>query len=383
MTIWPWLIFVIAIGACVGSFLNVVIYRLPAGESLIKPPSHCPKCGHGLAFYENVPVLGWLWLRGKCRHCGERISIQYPLVEATCAVLFGGLFVIYYMTGVRPAFSDPGLAATWPVLLVQLAMLAGLLAATVIDARLYIIPISIPWTVTIVALIGLPVAAAAGLLPDNLTTAGWGEQVAPVVGLRGIGVAAGGTLGLIVALVLMRSGVLPRSFDELEEEVDENMPPDAFLEHPHPRREALKELLFVAFPLAGMALGGWLLGAASSAGQPALVWRVLGGVVCGYLIGGGFVWGTRILGTLAFGKEAMGLGDVHLLAAIGAVLGPVDAVFVFFVAPFLGLLAALIMAGVSALIKGEVRVIPYGPYLAGAAVLVMIFRDPLFAIFNV
>lgn len=382
MTIWPWLIFVTVIGACVGSFLNVVIYRLPAGESLVKPPSHCPKCGQRLAWFENVPVFGWLWLRGKCRHCGEKISIQYPLIEAICALLFAGLFVIYYMTPQRPDFADAGLVATWPALAVQLVMVAGLLASTVIDARLYIIPIQIPWTVTLVALIALPVAAALGGLPANLSSLHLSSQMVPVVGVAGIGVGAGGEAGLLAALLLMRSGLLPRSFDEVQQQVDQALPPDAFLEHPHPRREVLKELLFVLLPLAGMVVGGLLAPALAAGVHPALGWRVLGGVACGYLVGGGLVWGTRILGTLGFGKEAMGLGDVHLLAAIAAVLGPVDSVFVFFIAPFLGLAAALVMAGISAIVKGELRVIPYGPYLAGAALVVMVFRQPLFAMFG-
>ena len=81
----PWLIFFMLIGACVGSFLNVVIYRLPEGKSVIHPPSCCPRCGHRLAWYDNVPVLGWLWLRGKCRYCGEPISVQYPIIEAIVA----------------------------------------------------------------------------------------------------------------------------------------------------------------------------------------------------------------------------------------------------------------------------------------------------------
>ena len=67
-------IFVFAIGACVGSFLNVVVYRMPLNLSLVTPPSACPNCGHKLAAYDNVPIFGWLWLRGKCRYCGNPIS---------------------------------------------------------------------------------------------------------------------------------------------------------------------------------------------------------------------------------------------------------------------------------------------------------------------
>jgi leader peptidase (prepilin peptidase) / N-methyltransferase len=79
---------VFGLGACVGSFLNVVIYRLPAGISLLWPPSRCPKCGHKLGLTENIPILGWLMLRGRCRHCHTAISARYPLVESFTAVMW-------------------------------------------------------------------------------------------------------------------------------------------------------------------------------------------------------------------------------------------------------------------------------------------------------
>ena len=75
------------LGAIVGSFLNVVIWRLPRGESLAKPGSHCPHCGTPVKGYDNVPIVSWLILRGRCRHCGSPISGRYPLVEALTAVL--------------------------------------------------------------------------------------------------------------------------------------------------------------------------------------------------------------------------------------------------------------------------------------------------------
>ena len=83
---------VFVLGACIGSFLNVVVYRLPAGISLLWPPSRCPHCLHKLGKVENVPVLGWLWLRGRCRWCQAPISPRYPLVEATTGILFCFLF---------------------------------------------------------------------------------------------------------------------------------------------------------------------------------------------------------------------------------------------------------------------------------------------------
>lgn len=85
-------LFAFAFGASIGSFLNVVIYRIPAELSLIHPPSRCPKCSHKLSNRENIPIFGWLWLRGRCRWCKAPISIRYPLVETVTAVLFCVIF---------------------------------------------------------------------------------------------------------------------------------------------------------------------------------------------------------------------------------------------------------------------------------------------------
>ncbi len=79
---------VFVLGASIGSFLNVVIYRIPAGLSLIYPPSRCPHCLTPLSPFENVPIFGWLWLRGRCKHCQAPIAIRYPLVEAATGLLF-------------------------------------------------------------------------------------------------------------------------------------------------------------------------------------------------------------------------------------------------------------------------------------------------------
>ena len=75
------LIFMIALGACVGSFLNVVIWRLPRGESIVFPPSHCPSCGKPIAWYDNIPLVSWFALRGHCRACNVAISPRYLLIE--------------------------------------------------------------------------------------------------------------------------------------------------------------------------------------------------------------------------------------------------------------------------------------------------------------
>ena len=83
-----WAVLAALFGLAIGSFLNVVIYRVPAGESIVRPPSKCPNCGHEIRNRHNIPVLGWLMLRGKCYDCGNPISPRYPLVEAATGALF-------------------------------------------------------------------------------------------------------------------------------------------------------------------------------------------------------------------------------------------------------------------------------------------------------
>lgn len=82
-------------GASIGSFLSVVVYRVPAGLSIVHPPSRCPVCGHRLKPYENVPILGWLWLKGRCSQCHTPISTRYPLLEAVCGLVFVLIFALF------------------------------------------------------------------------------------------------------------------------------------------------------------------------------------------------------------------------------------------------------------------------------------------------
>lgn len=96
--------FVVLLGLAIGSFLNVVVHRVPSGQSVVHPPSACPRCGNAIRNRDNVPVLGWLFLRGRCRDCSEPISARYPLVEAGTAVLFAVMALRFGFDAVLPAF---------------------------------------------------------------------------------------------------------------------------------------------------------------------------------------------------------------------------------------------------------------------------------------
>jgi leader peptidase (prepilin peptidase)/N-methyltransferase len=114
------------LGACVGSFLNVVAWRLPRQESVVLPPSHCPRCGTQLQWFENVPVVGWIGLRGHCRHCGAPISVRYPLME----LLSAGLWVAVTMA--TPTAMGPG-AAPLPLIVAGWVLVSWLLPLVLID----------------------------------------------------------------------------------------------------------------------------------------------------------------------------------------------------------------------------------------------------------
>jgi leader peptidase (prepilin peptidase)/N-methyltransferase len=144
-------------GLAIGSFLNVVIYRVPAGMSIVSPRSACPSCGTPIAERDNIPVVSWLLLRGRCRHCHEPISIRYPLVELACAALFAGLAARLGYDWALPAY---------------LVLFAGLLALSVIDVETLLLPKKIVWPLSIiVAALFVVAAAATGYWHDLLVGA--------------------------------------------------------------------------------------------------------------------------------------------------------------------------------------------------------------------
>lgn len=149
------------LGAAIGSFLNVVVHRLPRGESLVRPASRCPKCGTPVAPYDNVPVVSWLVLRGRCRHCGTAIAARYPAVELLTALVFTAV------AAVRGVDAD---------LVQELPFVAVLIAAAAIDLEHRIVPNRI---VVPAAVYGVAAAAAvrAGDLPE-LLAAGAGAFIA-------------------------------------------------------------------------------------------------------------------------------------------------------------------------------------------------------------
>lgn len=140
-------------GLLIGSFLNVVAWRLPRGESLVTPGSHCPGCGVAVKAYDNVPVLSWLLLRGRCRSCREPISARYPAVEAVTALLWAGVVALYWGEPDRIALG--------------IALVTLLVPVTLIDLEHRIIPNKLTGPFAVLA-IGLGLALAPERVPEQL-----------------------------------------------------------------------------------------------------------------------------------------------------------------------------------------------------------------------
>ena len=129
------------LGACVGSFCNVLIYRIPKGEEFVRTPSHCMTCGHGLKWYELIPVFSWLIQGGKCRSCGVKLSAQYPVVESVNALM-------WLLTGVL-------FRGDWMTVGLYCGLFSMLLVLSVIDWREFIIPNGINLVILILGVIRL------------------------------------------------------------------------------------------------------------------------------------------------------------------------------------------------------------------------------------
>ncbi|MGC9260610.1 MAG: prepilin peptidase [Phycisphaerae bacterium] len=433
--VWLLATFVFLLGSAVGSFLNVVIWRLPARGTLVTfqnktapltlswPPSHCPLCHHAIAWYRNIPVLGWLLLRGKCCSCKAPISARYPLVELGTGLIFLSLYLGFFVAHWNPGAAPTVFGGAVPLLLYMI-FVSGLLAASAIDADFFIIPLGLPYLLMAVAM-AFCFFAAPKMLPAAAPASVWGKS------------ALGGTVGVLLSNVLLYLNILPRSFSTPPETSGESslaplplLPPPTLKKSwpqitagsvitvltalawlvvsarlaalltmvggmlvfligvlPRPlevpddsqqvleesaavnvRREMGKEILFLLPPIILATVA-----ALAPLPLPAVPWLArLSGVLLGLLAGGGIMWLTRILGTLIMGRVAMGAADAPLMAAIGAVVGAPAIIVVFFLAPILGLIWAVVLK-----LQGKPNVLPYGPWLSMAAILTLLVGNPI------
>lgn len=269
MTETLWAIYSFVIGACFGSFLNVCIARWPEELSVISPRSRCPNCGRTITAFENIPLLSWILLRGKCRGCGNSISVQYPLVELAVALVWLGSYLAF------------GLSFT----AVRVAVFATvMLGIAITDAKHY-------------------------LIPDGFTA----------FGLLWVLVTA------IVALFF-----LDRS----------------------PFANAPAALIGACAGAGAVAIAGWL-------------------------------------GELALKKEAMGFGDVTLMAVVGAAVGPARALMTIFLGAVLATVVFLGIVYPVAWLRArrreaafEAPQVPFGVFLAPAAMIALLWGDSMLSVYR-
>jgi leader peptidase (prepilin peptidase) / N-methyltransferase len=181
------------LGAVLGSFLNVVIHRLPRGESLVSPGSRCPECGAAIAPYDNVPVLSWLLLRGRCRRCGARISPRYPAVELLTAAAFAGVVAVR-------GFDDD--------LVLELPFVASLIALAGIDLDHKLLPNKIVYPMAVYGLVATAIVDTGDLVEHLIAGAGGFLFlfVAVLAYPRGMGmgdVKLAGAMGLYLGLSIV------------------------------------------------------------------------------------------------------------------------------------------------------------------------------------
>lgn len=249
---------VFLLGSVIGSFLNVCVYRIPRNISIILPSSRCPSCNNPIYFYDNIPIISYILLRGRCRYCKEKISLKYPFIE----FLNGALYI-----NALWRFGSP---LSW-FLLVYFAFLSSLIVITFIDLEYQIIP-------------------------DGITIP-----------------------GILLALIF-GSTILPDPFSRSD-----------------------------------------LLGFKTS--------------IIGILLGGGLYYAIAVSGKAVFKKEAMGGGDIKLMAMVGGILGWKGVLLTTFIGSLLGSLIGISLI----LIKGKewgIK-IPFGPYLSLGAFLSLLLGEEI------
>jgi leader peptidase (prepilin peptidase) / N-methyltransferase len=344
---WVWLIPAFWIGACIGSFLNVVIYRLPLGLSVNSPKrSFCPLCKKPIPMWLNVPLVSWLWLRGRCRDCAAPIAFRYFGVELLTGILFTAAWWIFAPQAVA-------------VVLFLWVLFALLVAITFIDAEHLIIPTSLTWGGSICGLL------ACAVWPDLPNLAGYtGTRGAALVQSLGGWVLGFGILWVVVELGKKALGkksltfeqAVPWSLREAENEKD----PLHFLigEESIPwwdifsRKTDQLRIEATSIRVSGQASGqGTLLLREAEIELPDGTVHLLAEIQS--LDG--------MATSAVIPREAMGMGDAHLLAMIGAFFGWGGVVLSLFASSIFALIAAAIGR------IGFGKQLPFGPFLAMGA----------------
>jgi len=348
---WSFVFFVF--GSVVGSFLNVCIYRMPRDLSLAKPGSQCPKCNFAIPWRLNIPIMSWLWLRGRCRQCAAPISPRYLTVELLTGLAFLASWLAF------GAQTTPGvlLAVTWG------AVLAGLIAATFIDFEHFIIPDQITLGGVAFGFIvsaALPALHHAGRPADSLMSSGLGILVGAgsVFAVLQLGKLLFGRLR--VPLGEGESVIFTESALHLPDEVapyDEIFFRNSDTIRLHAKRV---ELVDRCYKNVDVALSPKRLLIGDESFDPETVPFI-----------------KAETDELVIPREAMGFGDVKFMAAIGAFVGWQGALFSLMASAVIG---AAVGVGLIAIGRRDWSArLPYGPYISLATVIWIFFREEILA----
>ncbi|MFC1704598.1 prepilin peptidase [Candidatus Omnitrophota bacterium] len=329
---------VFVLGLTIGSFLNVCIYRMPKNISIKKPErSFCPHCNETIPWYDNIPVLSFLLLKGRCRFCKKGISFLYPLVELITAVMFLVFFNVF----------GASIKA-----LVYLVLCCGLIIATFVDIRHRIIPdeISVGGIV-----VGILFGGFAFAPQSNFK-----DMSEIFVSLLGSLIVIG-----FICLVRIIWACLQEFLSKEErKEEDTNEPEEVDI------KGTLRELLLL-IPAGAIGWYGFRFMIPIMYSAPGYVIGILTALI-GASVGASIIYITAIIGDLVFRKESMGGGDIKLLAAIGAFLGWQQVLLTFMLAPFFGAIVGIIVK-----IVKKTSLIPYGPFLSMAALMVLFWYNEI------
>ena len=371
---------IVLLGACIGSFLNVCIWRIPREQNLLGR-SHCTDCGKLIAFYDNLPILSWFLLRGSCRHCKARIHVRYPLLEALMMLLFLLLW-------------ERMKAQEWPlgVFCIYLFLVSALVVIACIDLEHRIIPNTISYSSFIIAIIvglGFPSIHLYIVMPSK------GQELEPVYLLRLQYAFITMVLGIFygTGILCLLSEIGKRCFGRHTIRCDQTMhiklDPQGYQvgndctnwEDCLVRRT---DTLVIYGRMRTMrvktcyANRAWSRAFEACKKEKRSELRIRGNK----LTFGATVIPLHAIDQLSIEsqhwiepQEVLGVGDLKLMAVLGAFLGPIASLFILFIGSFLASFMALIL-----ILSKKLKVsdsLAFAPYLAGAAFLYMLFSTQI------
>jgi leader peptidase (prepilin peptidase)/N-methyltransferase len=358
-------------GLLIGSFLNVVIYRVPRGESIAFPASHCGSCGNPVKPYDNIPLLSYAILGGRCRFCKAKISWIYPAVELLTGLLF---LAVAWKVGV-----------SWTAVIAMI-FVAITISLVFIDARHQLLPNVITYPAFLLFLSAPVFLRYFEMQSVNAAYLHSIRGSLPVNSSLLTAAAAGALIFLLAAplfwLMDRVDDVLFGKYFEWEEgtesaaETEEEKQIAAATERQH------STMLKMIFPVGALLGAAWIMLAffSKQVGSTRWVayqaaWESLLTAAIGALAGAAIIWTLRALYFYTRGAEGMGLGDVKLMAVIGAFLGWQSAVIVIILGSLMGSVVGLILARRSA--DGLKTAMPFGVFLGPASIIALFFGSAI------